>query len=96
MLLNRKSWSWDRHPIGSLQIDVTGYPIESLEIDVRTGTACTKVSLPNLRVQRVNRYPFYAPMFFFTAGNPAGDLETSSMMIAHAAVEYVGKSSLTF
>ena len=25
------------------------------------------------------------------AGNPAGDSETSSMMIAHAAVEYVGK-----
>ncbi len=28
------------------------------------------------------------------SGNPAGDSETSSMMIAHAAVEYCGKKIL--
>jgi hypothetical protein len=33
---------------------------------------------------------------FSVLGNPAGDLETSSMMIAHAAVEYVGRSSLVY
>ena len=35
----------------------------------------------------------YCPLII---GNPAGDSETSSMMIAHAAVEYVGKYTLNF
>jgi hypothetical protein len=39
---------------------------------------------------------FISKKFLLFLGNPAGDLETSSMMIAHAAVEYVGRSSLIF
>lgn len=38
--------------------------------------------------------PLFIDVTWHPAGNPAGDLETSSMMIAHAAVEYVGLESM--
>jgi len=38
--------------------------------------------------------PLFIDITWHPAGNPAGDSETSSMMIAHAAVEYVGLESM--
>ena len=37
---------------------------------------------------------FYVDITWHPAGNPAGDTETSSMMIAHSAVQYVGVESM--
>ena len=37
---------------------------------------------------------FCADITWHPAGNPAGDTETSSMMIAHSAVQYVGVESM--
>ena len=36
----------------------------------------------------------YVDITWHPAGNPAGDTETSSMMIAHSAVQYVGVESM--
>ena len=37
---------------------------------------------------------FCVDITWHPAGNPAGDTETSSMMIAHSAVQYVGVESM--
>ena len=38
--------------------------------------------------------PLFIDVTWHPAGNPAGDSETSSMMIAHSAVQYVGVESM--
>jgi len=57
----------------------------------------TKAGAVNL-VSRFDRMrsgnPLFIDVTWHPAGNPAGDSETSSMMITHAAVEYVGLESM--
>jgi len=57
----------------------------------------TKAGAVNL-ITRFDRMKAGNPLFidvtWHPAGNPAGDSETSSMMIAHTAVEYIGMESM--
>lgn len=57
----------------------------------------TKAGAVNL-LSRIDRMRLGNPLFidvtWHPAGNPAGDSETSSMMIAHAALEYIGLESM--
>jgi len=57
----------------------------------------TKAGATNL-ISRFDRMragnPLFMDVTWHPAGNPAGDSETSSMMIAHAAVEYCGIESM--
>jgi len=57
----------------------------------------TKAGATNL-ISRLDRMragnPLFVDVTWHPAGNPAGDSETSSMMIAHSAVQYVGVESM--
>jgi len=57
----------------------------------------TKAGAVNL-ISRMDRMragnPLFVDVTWHPAGNPAGDSETSSMMIAHSAVQYVGVESM--
>jgi len=57
----------------------------------------TKAGAVNL-MSRLDRMrtgnPLFIDITWHPAGNPAGDSETSSMMIAHSAVQYVGVESM--
>jgi len=57
----------------------------------------TKSGAVNL-ISRLDRMragnPLFIDITWHPAGNPAGDSETSSMMIAHSAVQYVGVESM--
>ena len=47
-----------------------------------------------LRPRNLMRRFDFPDITWHPAGNPAGDTETSSMMIAHSAVQYVGVESM--